>query len=117
MSPLNSVQTSMMDVESVSAKEDPRTQLRMKQFDEKEEATCIESLTMLRLSKCKTYVLFPLLCLLSCFIYPIIVYWYPRLKASAFFSRESVFLQATHILVVGKDGNIEIVVIERRDKN
>jgi len=54
-------------------------QLRVKQFNEKEEATVIDSLTLLEFSCAKTYLLFPVLCVLSAFVYPICVYWYPSL--------------------------------------
>ena len=80
----------------------PAGQLQVKQFNEKEEATVIESLTMLSFSWAKAYLLFPLLSLLSLFIYPICVYWYPSLRAGAFYTHQRNFDRATHLYVVGK---------------
>ena len=61
-----------------SSQPDPFS-IEVKQFDESEEATVIDSLTMLKFSSIKTYLLFPLYSVLSVFIYPVIVYWKPNL--------------------------------------
>ena len=44
-------------------------------FNEKEESTCIESITLMRLSYFKTYVLVPLLSILTIFFLPLKMYW------------------------------------------
>ena len=62
-------------------------QLRVKQFDEKEEATVIDSLSMLTFSRAKSYALFPFLSLITVFVYPICVFWYPSLQRSAFYKQ------------------------------
>jgi hypothetical protein len=65
----------------------------------------------------KSYLIFPLLSLLSVFVYPVCVYWYPKWQASAFFNPIGSLNDATHIMVSGKDGNFELVKLEKREKN
>lgn len=88
--------------------------MEVKQFDEKEEATIIDTLTMLEFSYAKTYLQFPLYCVLSVFIYPVIVYWKSGLQATAFYVKTNELERATHLLVEGKDANKEVVQIVRQ---
>jgi len=60
----------------------------------------------------KSYLLFPLLSVLSLFIYPVCVYWYPSLRKKAFYSECEGISEASHLYVEGEDGNCEVVKIE-----
>ncbi len=84
-------------------------QIDFTNFNEKEETTCITSLTMLQFSCCKTYLLLPILSLLSLFILPVRMYWSVPLQRKYMYSEVTDLARATHLLVYGRDGNIEIV--------
>ena len=84
-------------------------QIDFTNFNEKEETTCITSLTMLQSSCCKTYLLLPILSLLSLFILPIRMYWSVPLQRKYMYNEVTDLAQVTHLLVHGRDGNIEIV--------
>ena len=84
-------------------------QIDFTNFNEKEETTCITSLTMLQSSCCKTYLLLPILSLLSLFILPIRMYWSVPLQRKYMYNEVKDLAQVTHLLVHGRDGNIEIV--------
>lgn len=64
---------------------------------------------MLKFSPIKSFLLLPILSLLTLFVLPIWIYWSSELKAKFMYSRVANLLSATHLLVEGKDGNIEIV--------
>lgn len=51
-------------------------QPRFVNYDEDEEATCIDTLSYLRFSKCKTYFIVPLLCICSAMIFALFLFWY-----------------------------------------
>jgi hypothetical protein len=53
----------------------PPNQTAFVNFNEDEEATCIESITLLRHSWVKAYLLTPILSLLTIFILPLKMYW------------------------------------------
>lgn len=78
-------------------------------FNIKEEATVIHSLTKLQFSAFKAYVVLPILSLLTVFVLPICMYWSQSLTAKYLYNRVTVLAEATALLVEGKDGNIEIV--------
>lgn len=84
-------------------------QLDFTNFNEKEETTCITSLTMLQFSCCKTYLLLPILSLFSLFILPVRMYWSVQLRRKYMFNDVTDLARVTHLLVHGRDGNIEIV--------
>ena len=64
---------------------------------------------MLQSSCCKTYLLLPILSLLSLFILPIRMYWSVPLQRKYMYNEVKDLAQVTHLLVHGRDGNIEIV--------
>lgn len=82
-----------------------------KNFNEKEETTIILSLTMLKLNPLKAYLLVPLLSILTLFALPIRMYWSDELKAWYLYDQVLRIEEADHLLVRGKDGNIEIVEV------
>lgn len=81
-------------------------------FNEKEESTVINSLTMLRHSPLKTYLCTPLLSVLTLMVHAIRLYWSAQLRAYYLYDKVRSLDRADHILVTGKDGNIEIVSIQ-----
>ena len=72
----------------------------------------IDSLTMMRFNSLKAYFFLPVLSLVSLFILPVWLYWSVPLQASMMYSKVDSLQQATHFLVQGRDGNIEIVQIK-----
>ena len=72
----------------------------------------IDSLTMMRFNALNAYFFLPVLSLVSLFILPVWLYWSVPLQASMIYSKVDSLQQATHFLVQGRDGNIEIVQIK-----
>lgn len=85
--------------------------MAFKNFNEKEESTVILSLTLLQYNALKAYLLMPLLSLLTLFILPLRLYWSAELRAYYLYNEVGALEQADHLLVKGKDGNIEVVGI------
>ena len=77
-------------------------------FDEKEEATCIKTLTYLEFQPNRAYLLFPILSVLSLFVLPILTYWKTDLRKYWFYKQVSKREEATHICIEGIQGNSEI---------
>jgi len=50
-------------------------------FNEKEESTCIESITLLKHSFFKAYIVVPILSILTLFFLPLKMYWNNALNA------------------------------------
>ena len=90
----------------------PLDQVEFKNFNDKEEATCMKSVTMLRFSSFKTYLFLPILSLLTLFVLPIRMYWSATLSARYKYSHVSSVSQTTDLLIHGRDGNIEIVKLQ-----
>ena len=67
---------------------------------------------MIQFSCCKTYLVLPILSLLSLFILPVRMYWSVPLQKKYMYNDASELGQATHLLVHGRDGNIEIVALK-----
>ena len=63
---------------------------------------------MLRHSFFKAYILTPILSLLTIFVLPVKMYWDNGLFARMIFNPTTNIEQATHVLVKGKGGNIDI---------
>ena len=81
-------------------------------FNEKEEATCITSLSLLQFSCAKAYLLVPILSLLTVFVLPVMLYWKAHLRAKYLYWSVTSEGVATHLLVCGRDGNVEIVPLQ-----
>jgi len=76
--------------------------VKVKNFNESESATCIEIAILLKSSGFKTYIVVPFLSLLTVFVFPIVLYWSKRLQGSFFYSRADSLQNATHIYIVGQ---------------
>jgi hypothetical protein len=72
---------------------------RVVQFNEKEPATNIDSILMLKLNYVKTFVFFPILSVCTLLILPVAAYWYPVLQEKLFFSKEDHLPHATHLFI------------------
>jgi hypothetical protein len=81
-------------------------------FNEEEEATCILSLTLLQTSYFKCYVLLPICSFLTLFILPIKLYWSVPARVAWMYSRTHTVEGSTHLYLLGKDGNKEIVKLQ-----
>jgi hypothetical protein len=76
-------------------------------FDEKEEATRINTLTFLRFRPLVAYVLLPVLSVLTVFILPICMYWNQNLQVRLLY-KKATRADANYILVEGSAENTEI---------
>ena len=81
-------------------------------FNEEEEATCIIQLTLLTTSYLKCYILLPICSFLSLFILPIKLYWSVPARVAWMYSRVQRVEDTTHLYMIGKDGNKEIVKLQ-----
>ena len=81
-------------------------------FNENEESTCIETINFLRFSWFKSYFLVPIFSILSVFYLPVYIYWRVSARAAWLYSEVEKLEQATHVLIHGRDGNIEICNLE-----
>jgi hypothetical protein len=77
-------------------------------FNEKEESTCIASITLLQHSFFKAYVVVPILSILTLFFVPLKMYWDKELNARMIYNVVADLAQATHVLVRGRGGNVEV---------
>lgn len=92
-------------------------QVSFKNYNEKEESTVINSLTMLKFNALKAYLLVPLLSILTIMVLPVRLYWSAELRAYYFYDKVRALEQADTMLVRGKDGNIELVdVVDKTDE-
>ena len=83
--------------------------MRFENYDEKEEATCIKKITLLRFSPISAYVVCGLISLATGFIFALFLYWKIDLQIKFFYGRVGHAEDATHVLVEGATGNREIV--------
>ena len=67
---------------------------------------------MLRFDYTKTFVLLPFLALITVFVLPLRMYWSTILEAKYMYSRVTSLREATHLLVRGKQGNLEIAELK-----
>ena len=82
--------------------------ISFKNFNEKEEATCIDEITLLRHSWVKAYLVVPVLSVLTLFFLPLKMYWDNALNTRMVYSPVQTLHQATHVRVRGRDGKIEV---------
>ena len=73
-------------------------------LDERDEATCIDTMVLLHTNCLKQWLLFPILSLLTIFIFPLIVYWRPALNARYRYSTHHSINTASHVLIRGRCG-------------
>jgi hypothetical protein len=83
----------------------PATDVAFENFNEAEEATCMASITLLRHSWFKAYILVPILSILTIFILPLKMYWSSTLYAKMIMNPVTNIMKATHVLVKGRGGN------------
>jgi hypothetical protein len=76
--------------------------VNVKNFNENEDATCIEIAMLLQKSWFKRLVVFPLLSILTLFFLPIWLYWNKRMQGWWFYSRAARLAEATHVYIVGR---------------
>jgi hypothetical protein len=77
-------------------------------FNEKEESTCIESITLLKHSFFKAYLVVPVLSVLTLLYLPLKMYWSNALNARMIYNIVNELEEATHVLVKGRSGNVEV---------
>ena len=99
----NSITGSMNSLESKG--ESPR----FFNYDEKEEATCIKQLTFLKFRPLMYYFVVPLMSVCTFFILAICLYWLTDLRMRLLYTKVSKIEEATHLLVHGLEGNVDIV--------
>jgi hypothetical protein len=90
----------------------PATDIGFVNFNEQEEATCMASITLIRHSKVKAYLVTPILSVLSLFILPLKMYWDNDLNARMTFNTVTDIKRATHVKVIGRGGNVDICKLE-----
>jgi hypothetical protein len=71
-------------------------------YNENEEATCIEIALLLESSNFKRWVVLPLLSILTLFYFPIKLYWSKRMQGDWLYSVAGDLNTATHIYIVGR---------------
>lgn len=90
----------------------PPTDIDFINFNEKEESTCIESITLLKHSLFNAYVLVPVLSVLTLFFLPLKMYWDNALNARMLYYPVQDLRQASHVLVKGRGGNVEVCLLK-----
>lgn len=90
----------------------PPTDIDFINFNEKEESTCIESITLLKHSLFNAYVLVPMLSVLTLFFLPLKMYWDNALNARMLYYPVQDLRQASHVLVKGRGGNVEVCLLK-----
>lgn len=68
-------------------------------YNEKEEASCMKSITLLRFAAFKSYIIVPIVSLLSVFVIPLLIYWYPDYEKYWLYSEVSSISRATHLFI------------------
>ena len=86
-----------------------RNGVMFQNYDDKEEATCIEEITFLSLNSFKAYVIAPILVVCSGLIFGLFLFWYLDLRVKFFYDQVHDIKQATHVLVKGVTKNQEIL--------
>ena len=82
---------------------------RFVNFNEEEENSCIDQLTLLQFSCFKTYVVVPIFSVCTAMIFALCLFWNPSLRASWFYWKTNDMRSATHLCVCGRTKNVEIV--------
>lgn len=98
--------------------------ISFKNFDDTEETTTILSILPVTPNWLGRIVLAPLLSIVSCFIFALMLYWMPNLRAKFFYRRAANVHHATHLVVKGTskeewynkfvEDNVEIVPIQNQ---
>ena len=68
-------------------------------YNEKEETTCIDHAILLKYSCLKSWLLVPLLSVLSLFAFPVFLYWKVVLQRDWLYTRATSVQGATHIYI------------------
>lgn len=89
--------------------------MAVRAYDSTEETTSIELACLLESSCVKRWLVVPVFSLLTIFIFPIVLYWRPRLQRIWLFSEARSFDQATHIYLESIDKNKEIVRLNMKN--
>ena len=71
-------------------------------YDENEEATCIDNLTYLKFQPVKAFIVFPILSVLSVFVLTILTYWKTEYRKYWFYKQVDSKEEAKYIFIEGK---------------
>jgi hypothetical protein len=80
-----------------------------------EDTTKIGKLECLLFKPMIFYIVVPILSILTAFILPLVLFWYPKFRVKVYYKK--VKNNPSHILVTGILGNIEIVKIQNNTIN
>ena len=89
----------------------------VKNYNDKEEATCIELAMLLNKDYCKRLFLVPLLSLISLFLFPLKLYWSKRMQADWLYKRAANLESASHLMVVGRGKTVEPLTLLARQQH
>lgn len=85
--------------------------VKFKNFNEAEESSCIDRITLLRFSVLKT-ILAIVLSPLTAFVLSMYIYWNTSAKKFWFFSEVEKIEQASFVYIEGRPGNKQILRIK-----
>ena len=74
----------------------------MRDFNPNEETTVIEDAVLLSFNCFKAYFIVPVVCVLTFFIYAVVLYWSVDQQKKFFYSEANSVKTATHIYIRGK---------------
>ena len=102
--------TYLIQVEPLLQKESDNSEKRdvrmpfvyVENFNDKEETTCITSSMLLKNSFFKKWILVPLFSIFSILVFPLYLYWKPRLRRDWLYSPAQSVRTATHIYIEGQ---------------
>ena len=83
-------------------------QAGFKNYDDSDECTAIAELTLLVFCPVFSYVVVPILIVLTAGILGLYLFWKPALRGKWLYKKVMTVDEATHVLVTGADDNIEI---------
>ena len=70
-------------------------------YNEKEESTCVEVAILLNASCFKTWVIVPLLSIITAFVFSVFLFWKPALQRDWMYKRAKSVKDATHVYIEG----------------
>lgn len=80
--------------------------LDVKNYNEKEEATCIEIAMLLNPNYLNRILVVPFLSIITLMIFPLKLYWSKRMQAEWLYSRGTTLETSQYIFIVGR-GNVK----------
>jgi hypothetical protein len=79
-------------------------------FKADEESTLIEIAVLLQKNNSMRYFVIPLLSILTCMIFPLVLYWRIQMQASWLYKRAHSAQEATHLLVISRGKSISLII-------